>query len=44
MSGLASQTVAPAGAGLSGDCPGISAHYISRDLSKHTARTCIPRL
>ena len=29
-------TVAPAGAGLSGHCPGISAHYISRDLSNRT--------
>ena len=34
------QSVVPAGAGLSGHCPGISAHYmyISRDLSKRTAR------
>ena len=27
-------SVVPAGAGLSGHCPGISSHYISRDLSK----------
>jgi len=28
--------VAPAGAGLPGHCPGVSAHYISRDLSNRT--------
>ena len=42
--------VAPAGVGEPGHCPGISAHYISRHLSKriiiytamHCARACIP--
>jgi len=31
------KSVAPAGVGQPGHCPGISAHYISRDLSKCTA-------
>ena len=36
------RAVAPAGPGLSGHCPGISAHYISRDLSKPAAlRACM---
>ena len=36
--------MAPAGVGEPGHCPGISAHYISRDLSKriiiYTAMHC----
>ena len=39
-----SPSVAPAGAGLSRHCPGISAHYISRDLSKRTARMHVYRV
>jgi len=42
--GLSCEPVAPAGAGLSGHCPGISAHYISRDLSKRTVRGHVYRV